>query len=220
MAYISEWIVPGDNCCFCVTCCMYPSNDDGTLPYPDTDLPGSIIVIINGVEKTLPLFIGGSFAFYRKIDGAITTEVSCNIFSPFIWQLSQSSIYSYSECLMGFSDDDSGGGATIYVKDEFLDVYHFTFDAGNGPIEYTLTRQNLCYWQVSAAGHNASPGGYEGLYYESFIPYAKETATPPYNLCWVLTFVDDNGDLQGEFVKDDPQSSPEGDYGAFITVIP
>ena len=35
------------------------------------------------LEKTLPLFIGGSFAFYRKIDGAITTEVSCNIFSPF-----------------------------------------------------------------------------------------------------------------------------------------
>lgn len=205
-----------------IGCCLYPSPfipfPDPAL-YPDTDLPDEILLFVDssiGSPFTLIKDIGlysYSGAGFNPDGGSPTIY---KVYAEYInWYVdSDDQTVAESPCLIG---NAWTGIYSLNTTDEFLSVYHFTYNA----IEYTLTRESLCYWKVSAVGHEAAgPDGIFGLYYESFIPYTKETVAAPFNLCWVLNFVDPDENYI-EIVKDDPQSSPDGSYASgFITVSP
>jgi len=205
--------------CCAAECCMYPwpncTGAEVDLFYPITDLPATVQDPDGG---TISLGADPAFPTYGNSDGS-TWYIAADSLGSGKWVMDSPSFTAgyQADCLFGQWEQTYGDAEAVTVTDQFLAVYSFTYNA----IAYTLTRQSLCYWKVSAVGHEASgPSGIYGLYYEVFAPYVKETVTAPFNLCWVLNFVDADENYF-EIVKDDPQNAPDGSYASgFITISP
>jgi len=194
-------------------CCLYPfpdPSDNGGPFYRCEDLPDSIEFVIDADAPVVMTRVDGEYHYTGAGSSDITAELDGSYY--WNWSLNHGAILGLSSCLIGIQNEPDH---TLYFYDQFAGLLYFSI---NG-IEYTLTRESLCYWKVSAEGHNAAgPEGIYGLYYEAFTPYSKNTTVQPYNLCWVLNFVDPDENYF-EMVKDDPQNAPDGTYGSeFLTV--
>lgn len=180
-----------------VACCLYsaePEGEGGALPFPYTDLPATLDITFEGV------FYPGATKhdFGAGFVGYIHPDYDSGI-SPLLGHAAGSGGWA-------FGDDGGGGGSPCLIMDigggtKSEDLFLDEYVGDNGGIDtWPMYRTGLCTWQ----GEREDGG-------ETYTYYVEYVGTE-----WQVSIFNEGGEI-GIFLKDDPQSSPEGSYeGAFF----
>lgn len=195
-------------CCPAAECCLYPwpdpDGDFGGPFYPDTDLPATLDVTLGGTYggETATLTRTGYVYSGTSTPSGFTVEIRPGLLvdgEDYFWHGSVDGDGATFACLIG-----AWATAEIaLVEDVFTDTYTATY-GGYDPI--TITRQNLCEWTGNGVGT-------EGQLYTVRVYYE------PSDYKWHVEVVID-GSTNFDWVKDDPQDSPEGDFEGNLVVTP
>lgn len=200
-------------CCEAATCCLYPSVGIAGSSYAFADLPSDITFVDSGTpyswSKTGPqteevffdgvsvgdvvlCYSSGTYYIGYRSDGASWLFVAYDSGED-----QYNSLFSIGPCLI------TGDGNFIpnddTVEDQFDGTYTGTY-GGYDPI--TLTRISACEWTGSGTGTEDQPYTVR-LYYGS-----------DYKWHIAVTI----SDTTYNWIKDDPQSSPAGDFEGNFTV--
>lgn len=208
-----------DPCCCDLPedCCLYPWPDpDGTPLYPATDLPDTVVgSFFGGGEYTSSR--SGYEYYFSGTDWSgshpdyVWTPIKYDGISADIWGLyyidpiDGSKHYASNGSLCGIVTIVSEGNPDGYIHDEFAGTYLVTDEFAN---EVTVTRQSLCEW-TGIFHADIGDVTWRLFYDDGAVPSA-------FNYKWRI-------DLGGSTAtKDDPQSSPVGEYkilGSLIVTV-
>lgn len=205
-------------CCTEPECCLYPWPDpDGTPLYPASDLPDELVFYYSsGTFTPNPVtlvrsgyqFFGdvseGEFSWQFVLTWNTSLYGSAWVVREYFEGEYGALYYGPSECLQ-----QTWGGSTE-LEDTFPDTLHFhqsdivtadcelnrvsqccwegTLEYVNEEMEEVEVPISICYVAEEPSGDSVNPSGWPG------------------KPCWILNY---NGTL---YSKEDPQSSPEGDY--------
>jgi hypothetical protein len=194
------------NCC-CETpedCCLYPASQVG-VGYMAADLPDTVIfskfldpdVGTGALTKSGATYTGTITA---PIGGSQTGTLSSNG-TDWGWTPDGGEFEVIGPCLIGVYFE---GVDEAVVEDEFPDTLTAQY-GGYDPIE--ITRVNLCAW----FGNGTTP---EDLPYTITVSYGSTLEPYKWNACATI-----DGATPDCGSKDDPQSSPVGDYTTETTSV-
>jgi hypothetical protein len=178
------------SCCAPAICCLYPAQAFYEGLYLAADLPDAIELTCEAGTYVLSKS-GSTFT-----DGTIVVD---NYFSPVygyaIWRI-QHPIPPFLGCASEIGQCLING---TFSQDQFADSYTGTYGIYD-PI--TLTRVSLCEWTGEGVGTEDQPYTVS-LIYETDYKWHVKVEIDSVNYDWI---------------KDDPQSSPEGNFEGNFTV--
>lgn len=188
-------------CCEPAACCLYPWPDpEGTPLYPSSDLPDEIDFGGTILTKSGGYSYGGDGNPNIKVD-AIGS-----------WKYDYfGDEYGFMPCLTGVLTPSE-----IVIEDTFPDELTFS-ETGTGSC--TLNRVSTCCWEGTLEYTNefSEPVSVAiTLCYTATDPGGDILPSGwPGKPCWLLTY----GNGGSSYVKDDPQSSPDGNYDTMTVTV-
>jgi hypothetical protein len=156
MAISVPWVLdPEEDPCCCVgDCCLYPGPaffPDGL--YPDTDLPETVVAIIDGTPITLtksvslPILYTGTWSghdvtlnagwslYIRGFESGVEGDAAQYDFNCLI-----------TTTLVPNPENPPEAPSVTAIEDEFPDTLHVYWDSGEGVFEADVTRDTSCVW--------------------------------------------------------------------------
>lgn len=195
-----------------VECCLYSAAGRFSEAYPASDLPSTIVwydapggpLTYNKIPMELAQ---GLQAYYLAAGsppiGSGDEDIVGIDESGENWvRWTAGALGGPGQCLINSLPGDDVSGDDF--QDEFPDTLTGTY--GVFP-DCDLERINLCEWHGTQ-----EEGGSTYIYRVRYNPDGTSYK-------WTVQ-IENEGGIIGEWVKDDPQSSPEGDYDGIFTVAP